>query len=79
MCYNGGTYAQENAMQVEVTDPTDGDEIHGSGDFDKRWAEIGANVKFMLQTYNPNTTWLNLYISHDGKPSYHRTIVRTQE
>jgi len=63
-------------MEVWVTDPTDGDEIHGSGDFDERWAEIGRNVKFMLQTYNPDTTWLNLHISHDGKPSYHRTIVR---
>lgn len=66
-------------MEVDITDPTDGDKIHGSGDFDELWAEMGRNVKFMLQTYDPNTTWLNLYLSHDGKPSFMRTIVRTQE
>jgi hypothetical protein len=67
-------------MQVEITDPTGPTTvIHGSGDFDKLWAEMGRNVKFMLQTYNPERTWLNLYLSHDGKPSFIRTIVRTQE
>lgn len=68
-------------MKVRVIDASGKKdiEIHGSDDFDERWAEIGRNVKFMLQTYNPDRTWLNLYLSHDGKPSYNRTIVRTQE
>ncbi len=66
-------------MKVRVTDATQEDHIHDEGDFDEVWAQMGCNVKFMLQTYDPNVTWLNLYLSHDGKPSFTRTIVRTQE
>lgn len=66
-------------MKVDITDPTsDEDPMKGSGDFDELWAEMGANVKFMLQTYDPSRTWLNLYLSHDGKPSFMRTITRKE-
>lgn len=65
-------------MKIELTDFVRNEHIQ-TGDFDRIWAELGRNVKFMLRTYDPNITWLNIYLSHDGKPGFTRTIVRTQE
>ena len=65
-------------MNVDITDPTSDDPMRGTGDFDELWAEMGKEIKFKLQTYDPTRTWLNLYLSHDGKPSFMRTISRKE-
>ena len=63
-------------MKIQITDPVNETIVPKLYDFDAEWEEMGRNIKFMLQTYDPNTTWLNLYLSHDGKPSFQRTIQR---
>ncbi len=66
-------------MRVRISDEVNKTISPQIGDFDEMWAELGSNIKFMLNTYDPDVTWLNLYLSHDGKPGYVRTIVATEK
>lgn len=66
-------------MKVELTDFVH-DKYYGEHEFDEIWQELGQLIKHQLRTFDSDTTWLNLYISHDGRPSLSRTLVRkTQE
>ena len=64
-------------MQVEITDAVNETIVPTQGEFDRLWVELGAEIKLQLLSFDPERTWLNLYLSHDGKPSFVRTIVRT--
>jgi hypothetical protein len=67
-------------MRVNVTDFVEDITIAQNADFDEAWAKMGNEIKNQLRTFDPDVTWLNLYLSHDGRPSYNRTItVLTQE
>jgi hypothetical protein len=66
-------------MRVKIEDVVNEVNPPETGDFDKLWAKMGKEIKFMLNTYDPNVTWLNLYLSHDGKPGYTRTIYVTEK
>jgi hypothetical protein len=65
-------------MQVKITDFVHDKDL-GEGEFDEIWRELGTQIKHQLRTFDPDVTWLNLYVSHDGRPSFNRTLVRTQE
>jgi hypothetical protein len=67
-------------MRVRITDAVNTHTHEPNADFDEAWAKLGIQVKQQLKTFDPNVTWLNLYLSHDGKPSFVRTIeALTQE
>lgn len=67
-------------MRVKITNFVDGAIITPNADFDEEWKRLGIEIKNQLRTYDPNITWLNLYLSHDGRPSFTKTIeVLTQE
>ena len=70
------TYKEQD-MQVVVSDEVKNTMNPTQKDFDKAWGELGIQIKNLLQTFDPNVTWLNLYLSHDGKPSFNRTIQRS--
>lgn len=61
-------------MRVRITNFVTDAVLTENGDFDEEWAKMGTEIKQQLRTFDPNVTWLNLYLSHDGKPSYNRTI-----
>jgi len=61
-------------MRVRITDFVSDHEHSHNADFDEAWEELGKQIKRQLATFDPNVTWLNLYLSHDGKPSFTRTI-----
>ena len=65
-------------MRVKVTNPTT-DEIIAIDDFDEVWKLIGKMLKFQLQTYDPDVTWINLHVSHDGKQACPTTIERIDQ
>lgn len=70
----------ENLVRIRVTDFVNDQTLEPNADFDEAWVKIGQQVKDQLKTFDPNLTWLNLYLSHDGKPSFSRTIeALTQE
>jgi hypothetical protein len=67
-------------MRIRITNFVENREIVPDGDFDEEWTKLGQTVKDQLRTFDPNVTWVNLYVSHDGRPSLSRTIERlTQE
>lgn len=61
-------------MEIQISDPVNESIQPKVVDFDEQWAQLGRDIKFMLSTYDPNVTWLNLHLSHDGKPGYNRTL-----
>lgn len=61
-------------MRVRITDFVTDREITPNADFDEAWEKLGVEIRQQLATFDPNVTWLNLYLSHDGKPSFSRTI-----
>ena len=63
-------------MNVIITDEVNPTIDPIEGDFDIMWKGIGDHIKDQLGTFDPNRTWLNLYLSHDGKPGFVRTIQR---
>lgn len=63
-------------MQINLTDEVNQSIDPVTGDFDVAWKNLGDQIKEQLNTFDPNRTWLNLYLSHDGKPSFVRTIQR---
>ena len=65
-------------MKVKITDFVHDKDL-GEHEFDEIWRELGIQIKYQLRAFDPDVTWLNLYISHDGRPSFNRTLVRTQE
>ena len=71
---------EDSGMRVKITNFVDSTTIEPNADFDEQWQKMGDQIKNQLRTFDPNLTWLNLYVSHDGKPSFTRTIeVLTQE
>lgn len=66
-------------MRIRITDPTDGQGAEELGDFDTEWAKLGQQIKDQLRTWDPDRTWLNLYVSHDGRPAMSKTIQRDTE
>ena len=63
-------------MQVVVSDEVNQTIVPTQKEFDQAWAELGADIKLQMLTFNANITWLNLYMSHDGRPAFVRTIQR---
>ena len=66
-------------MRVRISDEVNKSIKPETHDFDKIWKELGENVKLQLSMWDQDRTWLNLYISHDGKPGFVRTIVVTEK
>lgn len=66
-------------MRVRISDEVNESVKPEHGDFDEIWAQLGRQIKFQLNSYDPNITWLNLYLSHDGRPGFVRTISVTEK
>jgi hypothetical protein len=66
-------------MRVRITDEVNNSIKPTIGEFDEVWATLGHAIKEQLRTFDPDRTWLNLYMSHDGKPSFVRTIAVTEQ
>ena len=66
-------------MRVRISDEVNKAIKPTIDDFDKIWANLGKEVKVQLSTFDQDRTWINLYLSHDGKPSFVRTISVTEK